>query len=469
MVMGSMSSVSAQLAHKVASVSFEALTAQEVCAVKRAILDYIGVLLAGQGEESVLIVRQTVEVMGGNPQASIWGCADRVPVALAAIANGTAAHALDYDDTNIDMVAHPSIQLLPGLFALAEWKGRTGAEIITAYLSGYEVGLYLGAILNPAHIAQGWLPVGTIGPLMQAAACAKLLGSSPQQIQMAIGLAVNMASGLRCNNGSMAKPLLAGQACANGVWASLLAQRGMTAHPRIIEDRYGYMSIFTSRNALPDEDDFGRKFNRNGILSSGLSAKLYPCCAAAHVAVDCALEISRDALFVSDAIEHIEIKLHASIKRALVHPCPKNAAEARFSLPYCVCRALLDKQLGLDQFRQDKIDDPTVRALMEKIRPIWNEEPLLPEDIAGNRFPVEMHVRLANSTMLVFRAEYAKGTPANPLTDDDLERKFQQCCKGRLSEKDAAAIIEQVMQFETLTSLEPLIALLTVPAASVAP
>jgi 2-methylcitrate dehydratase PrpD len=418
---------------------------------KAAIMDCIGVALAGLHEECSLMVRRVVESMGGSPQATLWGTGERTSVALAALANGTAAHALDFDDTNPVMLAHPSVQLVPGLWALGEFRHRSGRDILTAYVIGFEVGATLGRALNPHHVANGWLPVGTLGPLMQAAACARLFELTPRQTQMAIGIAANLASGLRCNSGTMAKPLLAGHASWGGTLAAMLALEGVTANPNALEDRFGYFENFGRYDALVLERAINSLGDLWQIVESGISFKLYPCCAGAHVLIDCALDIAQRHSPHPDQIESIDIRAPAGLRIALRCTRPQTVLEARFSLEYCVSRAILDRQMGVAQFCEQKIQDSGVRRLMERVRPTFYDGAAMKGGARVDSLPVEIRVNLKDGSKLLAHGEYAKGTRQNSISQEELEGKFGHCCWGKLS---APRIVEVVQRLRNLDQVE---------------
>jgi 2-methylcitrate dehydratase PrpD len=421
------------------------------------VIDYAGVVFAGIDEESARLVRKTIESMGGKPHAAIWGTGNKTSVMLAAMANGTAAHSLDFDDTNALMIAHPSIQLLPGLFALGEYNRLSGFEILASYVIGFETGAALGIALNPRHAAQGWLPIGTIGPLMQAAACSRLLNLDSKKTQMAIGIATNIASGIRCNNGTMAKPFLAGHAASDGVLAAVLAREGMTASPAALEDRYGYFENFSRGDPADLERASNALGERFHIIDSGISFKLYPCCAGAHVAIDCALEIAQHYSPLPDKIDAISVSIHSGTKIVLIHPRPKTVAQARFSLEYCVSRAIIDHRMGPEQFSQQKIDDPTVQSLIEKVKPRYYDAPVTTDDLAQSRFPVEIQVSMKDGSIFLSRAEYAKGTPNNPLSLTELEEKFRRCCSSKLSDSQIMKALDQLRNFGQLKDVAGMI------------
>lgn len=419
--------------------------------VKASIMDYVGVTIAGAFEESSKIVRRVIEKMGGDPQATAWGTPLRTSMINAALANGTAAHALDYDDSNSVMRSHPSAQLLPGLFAIGEFKRRSGKEIIRAYATGFEVGAKLGRALNPEMVFQGWLPVGVLGILMQTIACAKLMRLDFSKVQMALGIATNLSSGLRCNNGTMAKHLLAGQVGANGVMAALLASEGMNSNPRALEDRFGFFENFSGKDPAALQQAIDSLGEPLDLLESGITHKLYPCCTGTHKAIECALEVFREHPVAPEAIEKIEVAVSAHARPLLIYPRPRNEMEAKFSLEYCVSRALLDRQMGIGQFTPEKIHDPLVRSLIEKVNPTYIEILEYQRDWEWTRFPAEIQVHLKNGVVHSARVEKARGTPGNPLTIIELEERFRQCCRGRLSDRRVEQVLDALRDFEKIS------------------
>jgi 2-methylcitrate dehydratase PrpD len=451
---------SERVAEFVATHPPEKIPDEAIGRAKTGILDYVGVVMAGFHEQSAALVRKTAEAMGANPHAGIWGTKRKTSVPLAALVNGTAAHALDFDDTNPVMLAHPSLQLLPGLFALGEHIHAHGRDLLTAYVIGFEIGGIIGKALNPSHIAQGWLPIGTLGPIMQASACARLLRLTPKETQWSLGLASNLASGLRCNSGTMAKHLLAGHAAYSGVIAVLLAREGVTAHPHALETHFGYFENF-SRG---DPDRLERAIDTLGdpltILESGISFKLYPCCAGAHVAIDCALEIAARHSPTEMEIDTIDLLVHQGLKAVLIYPRPETVNEAKFSLQYSVCRALLDREMGPDQFLQGKVGDPLIRSLIGRVNIEYYDAAFTADDLNTSRFPVEMRVRLKNGKVLASRVEHARGTVRNPISWADLEKKFRQCASNPLTGPEIEEVLEQIDKFEQIVDVSKFAALL---------
>ena len=425
-----------------------------------ALMDYAGVVVAGLDEESTVLAGRMAQDAGGEPQATVWGTGLKLPLQSAALVNGTAAHALDLDDTSAVMMAHPSVQLLPGLCAIAEHMHCGGADVLTAYVIGFEVGAALGRALNPEHVTQGWLPIGTLGPVMAAASCSRLLGLTVTQTRMALGLAANTASGLRCNNGTMAKPLLAGQAASNGVMAALMAGHGATSNPDALTERFGYLENFSRKEPAGLVDAFASLGESPDIVDRGLSFKLYPCCAAAHPAIECALAIADGHGPRPGEIESVEISVHALVGNMLIHPAPRTVAEARFSLEYCVARAVMDSEMGPAQFCQERIDEPACVELMTRIKPVYSDVPVDASQAGRSGFPVEMRIRMKDGREHSSCVRHAKGTPRNPLLRTDLESKFRQCCRGRLSAAAIRDTLELLAGFDRVGDIAELVALL---------
>ena len=429
--------------------------------LKLSIIDYVGVTLAGTEETSSKILFRFIESMGGNPQSTIWGRGTKTTLLQTALAHGNAAHALDYDDSNGVMRTHPSSLILPGLFALGEYEHRSGQDLLTAYAVAFEVGAKLGRALNPELVINGWLPVGITGVIMQTVACAKLLDLPALQVGMALGIASNLASGLRCNNGTMAKHILAGKTCFNGLLACLLSRDGITGNEKAIEDRFGLFTNFSRKEVDALEkacDALGTTFD---IIETGIIHKFYPSCTGTHLPIQCALDIVDKYLFDVSKIRRVDISISALARPLLIHSQPKNDLEAKFSLEYCVARAILDGKMGIGQFRPGKIKDSVVQDLINKINPHYYEIPKSRKYHTWTDFPAEVCIRMADGTSYSSRQEKVKGSLEYPLSERQLEEKFLDCSSVILTKKRSHKLLAFLKNFEEVIDIADMVCLMS--------
>src|SRR5215468_7288011 len=248
-----MTSFTADVATRVAKLEFDDIPADVVELVRQCTLDWFGVALAGSREPAAEIVlaaalEEAPSIADGG--VTVVGRADRLPASMAALVNGTASHALDYDDVNAAMNGHPTVPVLGALLALAETRPTAGRDLVCAFVAGYEAENRVGRALGSAPYQRGFHATGTLGTLGAAAACARLLGLDVDTTAVALGLAATQAAGLKSMFGTMSKPLHAGKACANGLLAARLADRGFTAHPAAIETDQGFAEVSGGRRDL---------------------------------------------------------------------------------------------------------------------------------------------------------------------------------------------------------------------------
>src|SRR5215471_5403127 len=302
-----------------------------------ALCDTVGVILAGAPESAADIIRRTVvEESRGN--CRVLGTAGRASAGDAALANGVAAHAHDYDDMCFVSMAHPSCALVPASLAAGELTGASGSAVLDAYVVGFEIECRLGLVMNPKHYHErGWHCTSSIGTLGAAAAAARLFKLDVSSTVHALGIAASLACGLKENIGSMVKPLHAGIAARNGVTAARLAKAGFTASEQSIEGPQGYLVVMDSQKppaALVDAiADLGSRWE---ILDTGVTVKLYPSCAATHPPLDALLGLVRQHAITADAVESIDVEVDTMTPRLLIYPRPSTGLEAKFSMPFCM-------------------------------------------------------------------------------------------------------------------------------------
>ena len=455
--------VTEQLAHLIAETTYAHLPHEALEQGKRALLDTIGVTLAGNREAAGQIITTWVQEQGSQGTARVLGTAISTSPALAALANGTLGHALDFDDVTFHMRGHPSVPITPVVLALGETLGASGADVLTAFILGVEVEAKIGKAMTAAYPSRGWHPTATIGPLGAAAAAAKLLRLSPPQTQVALGIAASKASGLRKNFGTMTKPLHAGEAARSGVEAAQWAQRGFTADRHILEDQFGFFNTFVGAGAFDLEavvQDFGEPYD---IVSPGLGVKPYPACRQVHRAIDAMLDLVHTHGFTADDVEEIVCEASERELAFLVHHRPQTGLEGKFSMEYCMAAAVLHGDMGLAQFSDASVQDPRAQALLQRAR---FEHPDAGQVDWHTTLPDIVRVTLRDGRQVQQRVDIPKGDPERPLTWDELVAKCRGCAAGVLPAPQVETAVQLLATFETLQTLGPLMAHLTQPPDS---
>jgi len=418
--------------------------------IRRAALDTIGCMLAGAAEPVASIVREVARAEGGLPLCTVVGASLRTSPTWAALANGAAGHAHDFDDTNFALLGHPSVPLLAAALACGEAEMADGATVALGYAIGFEVDAALGAALNPDHYTRGWHATTSIGTLGCAAAAARMLGLDASETRHALGIAASLASGLKENFGSMTKPYHAGHAARNGVLAAQLARGGMTASGSALDGRQGYAAAF-SGVVLPGEV-FDRLGQRWEIVTSGIAVKPYPSCALTHSAIDALVEL-RIAHRVTPAdVATVEVGVHRVVPDVLRHDRPTSPLERKFSMPYCAAVALAHGGVALKDFEEGPAD-AAVNALVPRVRMVV--DPSLPDSLEQQAW-TRVKLTLTDGRVLVSPAGGAMGHPDRPLSPDALREKFLACACTVLSRDDAEGIAEQIERFEDIPDIRAL-------------
>ena len=410
-----------------------------------AVLDTVGVTLAGASEPASLIVRQVVAAEGGDT-CGVFGTPVRASMSGAALANGTAAHALDYDDMCFVSLAHPSAPLVPAVLAAAESARLTGRAVLDAYVVGFEIEARLGKLMNPRHYQRGWHCTSTLGTIGAAAAVSRLLGLDAAAAGHALAIAASEASGLKENFGTMVKPLHAGLAARNGVLAALLAKAGMTASERALDGPQGFLHAFDSEGTALDEAiaDLGGRWE---ILDTGITVKLYPSCAGTHPSLDAILDLRRREGFTADDVERIDIDVDAIVPTILIYERPANGLEGKFSLPFCAAAAVVFGRVGIDTFDAATLANADVRALMPRVA--MRVDPAL-DGLGPPLTQARIAITLRNGRVLTQHADGARGYPAHPASDTELDAKFLACAGRALSAPSAARALDLLRTIDTL-------------------
>ena len=447
--------VTSMLAEFIGKSRFEDCPPAAVDAARRAITDCLGVMLAGSTEPAARIVQTVAQAEGGTPLCTIVGTGRRTGGVWAALANGTAAHALDFDDTNFAMMGHPSAPVLAAALAAGELGLATGQDLVHAFLLGFEVETTLAEVINPAHYEHGWHATCTLGTLGAAAAASRLLGLDIAQTATALAVAASQASGLKENFGTMTKPFHAGHAARSGVLAALLAREGWTASEQAIEGPQGYLHAFSAGRREPAAlTTLGAPWK---ITTTGVAVKPYPSCACTHSIIDGALELRRTHALQPSQIASVVIGVNQAVPNILIHSDPKNGLEAKFSGEFSAAAALIDGRVGIATFGDGKVRDPEVRALMGRVTMVVDPE--IPGELERHMW-TRVTIRLADGRTLSIGPRQVPGHPGHPLTPEALEEKFAECAGLVLPADRVGALAEMLRRLDACPDLRSLTAVL---------
>ena len=450
----------AQIARFVVDTEFQKIPAQAVKLAKTAMLDCLGVALAGSKESSARICAEIVRQEHAKEESSVIGQGFKSTAIHAAFANGTAAHALDFDHS-FTLMGQPTAPIIPAIISLGESLGASGRRCVEAYVAGFETITKLVMSLRQRS-EDGWHPPSSFGSFGAGVACAKLQGLNQSQVEMTLGTAASMASGLVCNFGTMSKPLHVGLGARNGVVASKLAQSGFTANNQAIETGLGFYEVFYP-GAEPDKrplEELGKIYE---LINSGIRIKPYPCGGLTHPAIDGVLEFKTKHGITAEMIESIEVGVARHTFERIVFRVPENGLQGKFSMPYLLARAIIDGRLFLDAFTDSAVKDKNVLRLAEKIQ-MHLEADLKPTAL-GSR-PCKVTIRLRDGRRFSRQIDYAKGSREAPMTDDELKQKFADCAREALDDKSVERITDYVEHLEALDDIRPLCQLLIGPNRS---
>ncbi len=425
--------------------------------VRQRVLDVIGIAVASTALDTSAAVAGFARAQGGRPEAHAVGIHEPLPAPLAALVNGTLAHSLDYDDTHLPSVLHPSATVVPAVLAAAEAVGAHGRDAIAAMAVGLEVCVRVGMAGydaeagNNAYFDRGQHATSMCGALGGAAGAAVLLGLDAAGVASAIGIAVSMASGvLEANRtGGTVKRVHCGWAAHAAVTAAMLAARGITGPPTVLEGRFGFFRAFLDGHydAGAITDGLGERWEVPGI-----HFKPYPANHFTHAGIDAALAL-RTAGVGADDVAELRLAVAEPTLRTIGEPidlkrAPETGYQAQFSGPYTVVAALLGGGglgVGLDDFTDRLAADPVRRRHLRKVSVIAD-----PRCTAAfpRAFPAVLTARLHDGAELVEEVMENRGGPARPLSDEELERKFADTAGRRLPDAALAEIEAAVMALD---------------------
>lgn len=411
-------------------------------------IDCIGTMIAGRKEDSVRIMTEVLNPTDGPATLTFGQRKSTAPE--AAWINGTAAHALDYDD--VGLRGHPSTVLVPAILAEGEHLGSSGADMIAAYIAGYEVWAELFRRDSGLLHQKGWHPTGLYGAVGAAAACAKLRKLDPEKSAIAIALGGSQSSGLMSNFGTMTKPFHAGKAAHAGIMAARLAEAGFTANTDALEHPQGFLHAISPKG---DEDRTSapRAGNEWAILKEGLGIKKYPTCYCTHRAIDCVLDLVEGTPIKADDIKKITVKISDYFATVLRNHQPDTGLAAKFSIEFAMASGIIAKRVGLRELTDEFVQRSDIQALMQKVEVITTStyDPDLPGAAPADSVIVEL---ADGRTVAGEPVARATGHASRPLTDAQLYDKFADCLDVGGTDIPADILFRRLTTIQSLSARE---------------
>jgi 2-methylcitrate dehydratase PrpD len=454
----------------VTQTKYQEIPAEVIELGKKSILDALGLALAGSRAESGSISRKYVEQAGVcNGKATVIGSAQRTSPRFAALLNGISIHADDFDDTQLaaakdrvyGLLMHPTVPVLPAIFALAEQRAVTGKEWMLAYQVGAEVECKIAEAISPRHYQDGFHTTGTCGPFGSAAACAKLLKFDLPATLKTFGLAASQSGGLRENFGTMTKPFQAGHAAESGLVSAELVALGWTAAEQILEaDRGFFHASGGSYDPSAIMDRLGKPWT---FASPGVSLKPYPSGSLTHPAMTELARLIEVNKLQAAQVEKIDIGANHNMTTTLLHHQPKTGLEAKFSMEFCLAVLLLERKAGLGQFSDKVVQRSDVQEMIRRINFYVDPEA---ENAGFDKMTSILKVHLRDGRMITGRAEFARGSPANPMSFDEAATKFRGCAEfAEWPKAKTEQIIALTKSLEAATDMSALSPLLSAEAS----
>src|SRR5579859_5961849 len=435
---------------------------------KRSVLDGIGLALAGAASETGEITRKYLRALGfvAEGGGTVIGSDLNVPPRFAAFANGVSIHADDYDDTQLavakdrvyGLLTHPTAPALPPVLALAERDRRSGADMMLAYQVGVEIECKVAEAILPRHYQQGFHSTATCGSIGAAAGAAKLLGLDRETTRRAVSIGATQAGGLRENFGTMTKPFHAGRAAENGVVAAEIAALGFTASPNGLEADRGFFRA--AGGGFSPEMIEGKLGDPWTFHFPGVSIKPHPSGSLTHPGMAVMMDLIRKHGIRAERVKRVAVGTNHNMPNALIHHRPKNELQAKFSMEFCMAILLIERKGGLEQFTDAVVNRPDVQAMIQKV-----DFGVHPEaEAAGfDKMTTIIEIELADGKVIKGQADFGKGSPANPMTDDELAEKFRQCASWAKFDKEKTEVVLKLLwKIEELADVGELTKLLRV-------
>lgn len=448
----------------VTATTLERFPREAVSLATQCIIDGIGVILAGSAARGTGIVREYVRAGKEAGEATVLGAEPfTCRAASAALVNGTAGHALDFDDTQLSsspdrifgLLTHPTIPPLAASLAVGERLGVSGRQFIEAYLVGFEVECKMAEAINPTHYQNGFHSSGTFGIFGAMVSAAKLLGLNADALGNAFAMAASMSAGIRLNFGTMTKPLHVGRAAQNGVMVAELAARGHTGGKDALESPWGFFRVFTLGAGFDADRLVGALGTPPSIVSPGVSLKPYPCGSLGHPTMDAMLKLVLASDIKPEQVKAVRVRAGSNILNPLRYPFATSELEAKFCLPFMMSSLLLRRKAGIHEFTDEFVKSAPVQAMMKKVTTV-RDAAIEARGFEKMRSTIE--VDLADGRTIVQEAdERYRGGPDKPFTREELHGKFADCASLVLRPEAIENVLSRLESLEELRSVRELV------------
>jgi 2-methylcitrate dehydratase PrpD len=403
----------------------------------RTFYNWLGCAIGAARHEAADAALAAVQMLAPAPQATVLGRAEKVDMASAALVNGITSHTFDFDDTHLKTIIHPAGPVASAVLALAEERGAGGRDVVDALVLGIDVACRIGNVMYPDHYDRGWHITGSTGMLGAAAGCARLLRLDEHRTAMALGIAASQPVGLREQFGTMTKPFHPGAAARAGLFSALLASRGFTASARALEAPRGLVQVASDKRAWHEAtDELGERFE-----ISFNTYKPFACGIVIHPSIDACVQLRAQGI-VPEQVERIELRVHSLVLELTGKKAPKDGLSAKFSVYHGAAAGLIYGRAGESEFADAVVNDPRVVALRDKVRASVDDA--VHEDAAL------VTALLKDGRSVEVRVDHAIGSLRNPLSDAQLEAKFDALVAPVLGAPRSRAI---TAQWRTLASL----------------
>jgi 2-methylcitrate dehydratase PrpD len=456
--------ITREISGYVEGMTFDSIPVDVLSELRRCIADGLGVIISGIPAECSQIIHRYIADQRPQPIASILGTRLKASTSLAALANGVAGHAEDYDDTQISsspnrvygLLTHPTVPALSAGLAIAEDRGVSGRDFITALCTGIEVECKIAEAIDPKHYLQGFHSTGTIGVFGATAVAARLEGLTLEQTQHALGIAASKSAGIRVNFGTMTKPYHAGAAAENGIIAARLAKLGYKADPNGLDGKWGFLQV--TAGGVDQDRIIGKLGLPYTLRWPGVSVKPYPCGSLAHPTMDALLDVLLKHDIKPEQLEEIRVGAGKNILDPLRYQDPQSGLEAKFSLRFCLAVLALYRRAGVREFKDAVVNRSEVRDMMGRVDTYQNLEI---EALGTDRIRSVLDIRLRDGRVIHQEASTSRGTPERPMSWSEIEGKFYDCIQDTLPVSKGVSAIDLINRLETLPNLADLIGTLT--------